>query len=487
MGNGTQTLNQSNSYSGGTTLNAGSLVMGNANALGTGELTINGGTLNLNGNNLSQSAFTQSGGALGTNGSTQTLTASTYALNGGTVNAALGAGTINVGGNATLNGTAASTTINVNNEGILTLGGTDRLANTAAVTINAGGTLDIGAYNDTVDNLTLGGGTLGGSGKLTASTYALNGGEVNANLGGGAATVAADTTMRGGAEASLTINTGRTLTINISAGANRQFSGGISGNGALTKTGAGTATLSAANTFTGQTTVDGGTLKLAAGSSLASSVINVGSSSTKNGTLDARDVGGLTIGSSQTLSGYGTVIGATTVNGNLSPGNSPGILTIDGDLVLGGTSTTTLQVYGTGAAGDPLNGYDKITLTSGKSITYGGALVLEINSISGGYTINNFVSGKAFDFTGLNGGNFSSVSITGNAFASGQSLTYYSANNTWQIWDAVGLNDQSSANYIGINLDTGVLTVVPEPSTYALFGLGALALVIAHRRRKAQA
>ena len=39
------TINTSNSYSGGTTLNAGTLNLGNASALGTGTLTINAGTI----------------------------------------------------------------------------------------------------------------------------------------------------------------------------------------------------------------------------------------------------------------------------------------------------------------------------------------------------------------------------------------------------------------------------------------------------------
>ena len=39
------TISTSNGYSGGTTLNAGLLNLGNASALGTGVLNINGGSL----------------------------------------------------------------------------------------------------------------------------------------------------------------------------------------------------------------------------------------------------------------------------------------------------------------------------------------------------------------------------------------------------------------------------------------------------------
>ena len=44
-GPGSLTINTANGYSGGTTLNAGLLNLGNAAALGVGVLTINGGSL----------------------------------------------------------------------------------------------------------------------------------------------------------------------------------------------------------------------------------------------------------------------------------------------------------------------------------------------------------------------------------------------------------------------------------------------------------
>jgi len=211
-GSGTQTLAAASAYTGGTTLNEGALVLGNANALGTGELTINGGTLNLNGNNLSQSAFTQSGGELGTNGSTQTLTASTYSLNGGTVNANLGAGTINVGGNATLNGTAAAATVNVNS-GTFTLGGTNLLSSAATAAVS--GTLNLGGKSQTLAGLT-------GSGTVT-------------NASGGI------------------------LTLNVGSGTN-SFNGSLQGAGGLTKSGGGVLNLTGANDYSGGTALNEGTL-----------------------------------------------------------------------------------------------------------------------------------------------------------------------------------------------------------------------------------
>ncbi|KRE24746.1 hypothetical protein ASE66_05905 [Bosea sp. Root483D1] len=88
--------------------------------------------------------------------------------------------------------------------------------------------------------------------------------------------------------------------------ASTSFAGIISGaGGSITKTGTGTLTLTGANSYTGATAVDGGTL-IVNGSILSSSSVTVAS--------------GATIGGSGQLP-------STTVNGTISPGNSPGTLT----------------------------------------------------------------------------------------------------------------------------------------------------------------
>ncbi|MCE9542923.1 MAG: PEP-CTERM sorting domain-containing protein, partial [Verrucomicrobia bacterium] len=60
----------------------------------------------------------------------------------------------------------------------------------------------------------------------------------------------------------------------------------------------------------------------------------------------------------------------------------------------------------------------------------------------------------------------------------------YSAINTWQMWDNSALSVGADNGYIGINLNTGVLTVVPEPSTWALVVGGVSTLFILRRRNR---
>ena len=96
-------------------------------------------------------------------------------------------------------------------------------------------------------------------------------------------------------------NTTRTVTVTN----NSVFSGVVSSDAGagLVKAGAGTLTLAAANTYSGNTTVDGGTLRLA----------NLTGSATGTGTV--------TINPGGRLAGNGTIAGAVVVNGTISPGN----------------------------------------------------------------------------------------------------------------------------------------------------------------------
>jgi autotransporter-associated beta strand protein len=99
----------------------------------------------------------------------------------------------------------------------------------------------------------------------------------------------------------------------------------------LTKTGAGKLLLSANNTYTGNTTVSGGTLALAGG--LANNIAGSPTIDVQRGaTLDVTALAGGTIAltggaSPQKIQGNGTITGMIGGAGLVGPGTSPGILT----------------------------------------------------------------------------------------------------------------------------------------------------------------
>jgi fibronectin-binding autotransporter adhesin len=98
-------------------------------------------------------------------------------------------------------------------------------------------------------------------------------------------------------------------------------------------------TLSAANTYTGNTTLNGGRLALTGSGSIANSpVITVNA----NGVLDVSGVS-FTLGNSQVLKGNGSVNGDVTANGTIVPGASVGTLTFSNNLTINGNLVVELD------------------------------------------------------------------------------------------------------------------------------------------------
>jgi fibronectin-binding autotransporter adhesin len=148
---------------------------------------------------------------------------------------------------------------------------------------------------------------------------------------------------------------------------------------AIVKNGAGTQTLSGVNTYTGGTVVNGGKLVV-------------------NGSI----AGAVNVNNNATLGGSGNVAGLVTVatGGALSPGNSPGVLTV-GSLALQSGAQTDIEL-----GGDTRGSlYDAVV--SNGTATLNGALNVAL--------INNFkpVAGAAFDILdwGTLMGTFSSIAL----------------------------------------------------------------------------
>ncbi len=255
-GQGDVILSGANTYTGNTLISSGSLVLGNATALGdtAGTTTVaSGATLDLNGQTIGETlniagTGEANSGVLINSSLTPAATTGSITLSGDSSIGGAGPLALNgmIGGNFGLTkiGTGATTLAGNNTyTGLTTVsGGTLILGNAAALgTTGAGTTVASGAVVDlngqsVSEALTLSGTGIGGTGALINSQPA-------AATVSGPVTLAANTSIGGANPITL--------------------SGGVSGGFALSKVGAGTLILSGPSTYTGPTTVEAGTLHLA--------------------------------------------------------------------------------------------------------------------------------------------------------------------------------------------------------------------------------
>nr|MBP7951723.1 autotransporter-associated beta strand repeat-containing protein [Verrucomicrobiales bacterium] len=219
----------------------------------------------------------------------------------------------------------------------------------------------------------------------------------------------------------------------------------LDGIGGLSKTGTGKLTLNGISTYSGTTNVLQGTLALGAGATLnPSSVVNLATGAT----FDASAAGGWTVPLSQSLTGNGSIVSATTINGTISPGNSIGTLTFDSTLTLNGE--TVMEIDRTGP---PIS--DLIVLNGG-TLDLGGDLTVTLlgGSLQLGDTFNLF-DAPAFV------GSFGATSLPDvSGLGSGD----------WS-WDS---------SKLGVD---GTLKLIPEPATSLVAGLALLGFLVRRRRR----
>ena len=240
--------------------------------------------------------------------------------------------TVSVGNpiTVTLNTTVTPAGATVNASKTYTLSGSGAISGLASLTKTGPGTLTVNLNNSFTGGANLNGGILNFStlGNLGASGSPIS-------FGGGTLQFASGNTS------DISV---RTVTLNAgngtidTAGNNLLFANpiGNNGTGGLTKTGAGTLTLSGANRYSGTTTVSQASLILASGASISNSVAIVVSSGT---ILDVTASGLILNGAvGQTVSGVGTINGSVTsaAGSALSPGASAGTITFGNDLNVSG-------------------------------------------------------------------------------------------------------------------------------------------------------
>ncbi len=300
-----------NTYTGGTTISAGTLQIGNGGTYGSiiGDI-INNGTLAFN----HSDTYTFAGNISGTGSVTQigTGTAILTGANTYTGGTTITAGTLQIGNG----GTTGSITGNVSTEG------------------RFGGTL---AFNRS-DTYTFAG-NISGTGSVAqigTGTTILNGN----NTYSGGTTISAGTLQMGNGDTTGTIGIGDVLdngALIFDRSDTYTFGRSISGTGSVAQIGTGTTILTGTNTYTGGTTIINGTLQIGSGGTTGSI------------TGDVVDNNSLVFNRSDTYSFVGTISGTGSVNIA-----GTGTTVLSGNNTYQGTTTLasgTLRVGGTSPLG----------------------------------------------------------------------------------------------------------------------------------------
>jgi len=463
-------LSGTNTYTGGSTLTAGTLRVGSANALGAGFVAVNAGTLDLNGQNLQIGTLSGSSGAVITsNGGAASLTTgvsgnSTY---GGSILDGSGAVSLTKNGTGGLYLTGSSnysggTTVT---QGVLQNGSRDSSTDsynnafgTGSVVVSGSGTVQIRNNSTVANNFTIGGaGADNGSGALGAlrGSFGTSG---TATLTGTVA-LSADATVKTSAPAG-------------GAGSKMVLSGPVNLESHVLTLAAGLEASGTTSAFALPIEVSGriaGTGSVVIANDPLASVLLSGSSSYSGGTRV--DSGTLRVGD-----GHAVGTGALTVN-------SGGILDVNGQtlsvgsLQLNSGAKVDMGISGTAS---PLYAH----IVSESTVAFGGALLIDFsrNDFANGDVWQLFSSGTAGGFSG----GFSSVAATG-AYVG---LTFNYADGEWKadLGGGRSMSFYENDNHaFGSLFKAGQLVVVPEPSTLMIAGIGVFIAGWQHCKRRRQA
>lgn len=306
------------------------------------------------------------------------------------------------------------------NAGTLILGAGGATGSIASQTVNNFGVLGF----DRSDALTYGG-VISQSGsveQLGAGKTTLTG--ANTYTGGTTISAGALELGSGGATGSIMGDVANDGVFIFNRNNTYAFTGLVSGSGRLRQTGSGVTVLSAANSYLGATDVLAGTLRV-------------------NGDQSAA-TGLTTVYSGATLGGAGTIGGDVVVQngGAIAPGNSPGTLTINGDLLLNASSVLNMEFGQANVVGGALN--DLIVVNG--DLTLDGVINVSVPT-GGAFTAGVY---RVIDYTGgLTDNTLSVGTLPGGASATvqtsvvGQVNLVNTAGQTLYFWDGPtgGKND----------------------------------------------
>jgi len=442
QGTGTMTLSGSNNYSGTFTLDSGGITLAGTNGFGSGELIVNGGSIGSNGTktvandvtwnadvNIATSVRVDYDG-VGTLTGNRILTNDGVAVYNGVIEESGGSWSLTKAGAGTWwfgSGSNSFTGGFGVTAGLVNVGSANNLAG-GPVTVD-GGVLNLAGHSSTVGAVTINGGTISNnnsSGLLSSSAgFTVTGGNINALLAGSGGLVKSGT---------------GTATFGAAVGGANTYSGGTIIN-------AGSLTLGATNRLptAGALTVNGGSFDLGAfNEAVAGTTLAGGSITSSTGSLQSQSFDAQSGSVSAVLSGTGGLQKTTTGTATLS-----GVNTYSGTTTV---SAGTLIISGTGS----------VNSSSGVTINGGTLAYNSSTNLSSGVT---FTSGK------IEGTNWAG-SLSGLSIGSGQAISPGNSPGTAATGDQTWAG---SGSYVWeINNATG--TAGTDPGWDLLTGTGALTL-----------